>query len=616
MHFLDMHWSDFKSFTGEHYLDFRRYGPGLYSIRGENRAEPELGSNGAAKSSILDVMHWCLFGTSIRGIKSTQLVPWNKSGNPNGSIKFKLLDETITVTRTYKPTSIILKRNHQETSITQEQLENLINLTSETFQNSIVIGQFSRMFFDLKPREKMSVFSELLNLDYWLECSSQSREILSTLREDEQNLQRKLDRTKVLLKEQQKAITHLREERENSKINTDNKMSDIKKQQRILKVREREIGGLLRNLRRNLKTAEREEKKSIKKMLDLERELDSIRNQISLCDQERASQKTVIKVHREQVTLLKYPGDICPTCGQKMTEDHRRRETKKYTDAIRSVEGKIIGIEEKQTKLNTALAEGKKGLANAKLVLDKSYTHQLELEIKEYERVALEVKMTITWNEETLETLKSQHAEYIKKIKKQKLRLIKIKKKYKDHQYDLKKLTGIIEQTQFWVKGFKDIRLFEIEEAITALEVEVNSYLVDLGMEGWSVKLDVERETKSGTISRGFQVIVTPNAAKDSEPKPWEAWSGGEGQRLRIAGTLAMSNLILRQFNSTSNLQIWDEQMTFLSGTGEDDVLNLLRESAIREYKQIWIINQHNLEFGFDGVLDVVKDHRGSRLEE
>ena len=109
--------------------------------------------------------------------------------------------------------------------------------------------------------------------------------------------------------------------------------------------------------------------------------------------------------------------------------------------------------------------------------------------------------------------------------------------------------------------------------------------------------------------------MVDPGIDSGSSLKPWEAWSGGEGQRLRLAGTLALSSLILRQFNRDCNIQCWDEKMVWLSGTGENDMLDLLRETAKQHNKQIWLIDQHNLDYNFDGVITVVKDANGSHLE-
>jgi len=52
----------------------------------------------------------------------------------------------------------------------------------------------------------------------------------------------------------------------------------------------------------------------------------------------------------------------------------------------------------------------------------------------------------------------------------------------------------------FWVGGFKRVRLFIVEQALQQLELEINNSLGSLGLLDWHIKLDVERENKSGGI--------------------------------------------------------------------------------------------------------------------
>ncbi|KKK60977.1 hypothetical protein LCGC14_3018990, partial [marine sediment metagenome] len=194
MEILTLKWENFKSFSGRHELDFTSFSPGLYFIKGENRIDPELGSNGAGKSTLFDALHWCLFGSSIRGTKTPQLVPWQNGGTPWAEVTYRTNGRKKRITRSYRPNNLLVTHGGRERGVKQEQLEDIIGFSSDTFQNSIVIGQFSQMFFDLKPRDKLSVFTELLNLDYWLECSRRVTSTLSVLKEDQLEAEKTLAR--------------------------------------------------------------------------------------------------------------------------------------------------------------------------------------------------------------------------------------------------------------------------------------------------------------------------------------------------------------------------------------------------------------------------------------
>ncbi len=165
----------------------------------------------------------------------------------------------------------------------------------------------------------------------------------------------------------------------------------------------------------------------------------------------------------------------------------------------------------------------------------------------------------------------------------------------------------------FWVGGFKRVRLFIVETTLRQLEVEVNNSLADLGLTDWRIEFDVERENKSGSITKGFVVFVY--APGHAEPVRWESWSGGETQRLRLAGALGLANLIMEQAGLVSQVEFYDEFSTHMSEEGIQDTLQTLHDRAHSLGRQIWVIDHNSLDFGgFSGTLTIIKDTEGSHL--
>jgi DNA repair exonuclease SbcCD ATPase subunit len=165
-----------------------------------------------------------------------------------------------------------------------------------------------------------------------------------------------------------------------------------------------------------------------------------------------------------------------------------------------------------------------------------------------------------------------------------------------------------------WVKGFKEVRLRAITEALVELELEANSALVQLGLMDWALMFSVERETKGGTMSRGFDVRVS--APEQKRPMPWAAWSGGEAQRLRVGATMGLSDLIRARCGLDFPLEVWDEPTAGLSAGGVDDLMESLHQRAITEGRQIWVVDHRSLSYGgFAGTVLVVKDEDGSHIE-
>ncbi len=166
----------------------------------------------------------------------------------------------------------------------------------------------------------------------------------------------------------------------------------------------------------------------------------------------------------------------------------------------------------------------------------------------------------------------------------------------------------------FWIKGFKQVRLFIIEQAFTVLEVEVNNSLAQLGMVDWQITFDIERENRAGGITKGFVVFV--KGPSNPEPVRWESWSGGETQRLQLAGDLGLANLIMQQAGLSNTIEVFDEPSQHMSPEGLVDLANLLHERALNDGKRIWLVDHTAITnfSGFEAIIKVRKDKNGSRI--
>ncbi|KKL82691.1 hypothetical protein LCGC14_1982210, partial [marine sediment metagenome] len=487
--------------------------------------------------------------------------------------------------------------------------------SSNTFQNSIVIGQFSQMFFDLKPRDKLSVFTELLNLDYWLECSQRVTSTLSVLREDQLEAEKTLARLEGVRSELKNTLNSTTAEAEEKTTSSSNSQRVLKRKLRKIKAEKLDLRKQATNLLERIETRRIRDDELAAKIGKLAKEHDPI----TATMREVEGNIKELEIHIENLDnsflSLKKAKDICPTCKQKISPQHRRFEQQRIAKKKVEHVGELKMWKVEYKALLKSLDEKINHLEVAKQKLDHSKSAKLYLSLNSINSDIKELDNEISSINNQIVQLDQLSNSYAKKIRKCKKRLKRNKQKMKEIKKSLVELDNDIHQTRYWVQGFKDIRLFEVDEALISFQVEVNSYLADLGMADWSVNMEVERETKAGKLSRGFRIMVDPGIGSNSSPKPWEAWSGGEGQRLRLAGTLALSNLILHQFNRDCNIQIFDEKLYWLSGTGEEDMLNLLRTIAIQEEKQIWVVDQHALNYPFDGFLTVVKDENGSHLE-
>jgi DNA repair exonuclease SbcCD ATPase subunit len=124
----------------------------------------------------------------------------------------------------------------------------------------------------------------------------------------------------------------------------------------------------------------------------------------------------------------------------------------------------------------------------------------------------------------------------------------------------------------------------------------------------------VDSYTKKGTVKRGFTLLV--ESPMNNMAVPFSVWSGGEGQRLRLAGTLGLMDFIHTQRGTTCNIEIFDEPTQFLSEEGIQTLLETLFHRARILERKIFIIDHRQFKkFGhFSGIISVVKSTAGSEV--
>ncbi|HWY35277.1 MAG TPA: hypothetical protein VNX68_11570, partial [Nitrosopumilaceae archaeon] len=171
--------------------------------------------------------------------------------------------------------------------------------------------------------------------------------------------------------------------------------------------------------------------------------------------------------------------------------------------------------------------------------------------------------------------------------------------------------------SEYWIKGFKELRMWVISDALTALEIESNNALSKLGLVDWKIKFQMERETQKGAINKGFHVLVhSKNFTKDKF-RPLKVWSGGEARRLKLAGVIGFSSLIQNYTGVNFNISVWDEPSSYLSKEGIDDLIEFLSEQAEAQQKAIYFVDQRNLEASnFKSVITMIKTSEGTKYAD
>jgi DNA repair exonuclease SbcCD ATPase subunit len=599
----------FRSFLQEAVLSFDDMGSGLYFLKGKNKSDVALGSNGAGKSSVIDSLMWCLYGKTVQGLKNPDIIPWSGKGKTEVEVVIFVDKTQYSIKRTVNPNLLTI----DGVEAGQEYVSKLIGIPFEIIPYTIILGQRQPLFFDLTASEKLKLFSEVLDLNRWEQRSNHASELVKNL---EREILLAESEVASLENAQSQALADLNalkqqssqweQQRAEQLSNAESKKSDLQKQ--------------IDSVMAERDTADLQYDRALTELKALKPAFDKLNAQekplaIESANLFRDLIEAKQKKQRLEGMLIRVVDEHCPTCLQPI----KAKQKKDLEDTIN----------EQLDNLNIQKMETQ--IANIKRRYDKILkVLQIQEEAKEqFEHDAEEARDILdrlhpkiaNWQAEikALDKAASENAEqdnpYQTQIQTLRRRKDQNKASIEQAKKTIATKTEYCERARFWVKGFKDIKLLQVEEILQELEITTNSMCEEFGLLNWQVKYDIERETKSKTIARGLNItILTPhnkNAVK------WESWSGGEAQRLRLIGTLALGSVLLNHVGISTNLSVFDEPTESLSREGVQDLVELLSNYAKDTKKNVWMIDHHLIESShFIQTITVTKDKNGSIIKD
>ena len=624
MKLLAIRVTNFRSFSAEQVFSFPDK-PGLYFMQGINRVEPRLGANGAGKSTIWDALTWCLFDKTPKGLRAGDVNNWESGKGTKVELDFALADQDNvlwTITRTWKPNSWRL--SHIAEMITDEEVVDLtkdpsnpiladLRLGFEPFLNSILTAQGQPMFLDLKHDAQAALFSDVMGLDRWLGYSSTASKKASSQDSVNRVLERKLADLDGRLSQIGKKDLDLAVNEWEAKRRHDLDELETRYQKRLgdldqLKTKTQDLTDAAEDARLLLAQVRSPNDELRDSLKQLDRELNDTRMLVSIDTKDLDRLTKVIE------QLVSDPH--CPTCGQSISKGSSAGKIREHTSQRAKLQStidqqlkSIKRWEEKVKQLERDLRE------NEDQELDAGIKHdQCTSAMTDHRRAIQQLDDLLDRDEEEAEALEAQVNPYEALQEQARYDLERIRSEKKATQRLLDSGYHRHSVLSYWVRGFKEVRLQLIAEALNELEIEVNSCVETLGLSGWELKFQVDRETKGGSIQRGFSVLV--RSPHNQLMVPWEAWSGGEAQRLRLACTMGLADLIRSRTGADLALEVWDEPTRELSSQGVDDLLQALATRAVAEDRQIFIVDHRTHNFGgFSGIVTVTKDKQGSTIK-
>lgn len=566
-------------------------GAGLKFISGNNQASPRMGANGVGKSTLWDALVWCCFGYSTRGLRAGELVSWGTK-QPIVLASFHINGSLVVIKREGAPNRITISGKPAE----QADVDRCLGSSRLRFLQSVIYGQMVPLFVDLSVPERGALLDEVLDIGIWMEASILAGKAHAQATNDRNEADRILayeqgrlaglpDRAAI------EAESTAWEARLNSQI--DLAINEVDKAERELIVLKNAL----------IKATAAVSQVSGTSQLNVE----ISRLQASRAALEAAYQIKWAEMSAAQKDIAFFQHTkTCPTCGQAISRtmvDRNIREannkitrikvdlqangveTRDVVEKLEDMQGEWAKLIRKREFLVSQQATAAQAIAGQERLIDaaskaveqiaaSSNPHDARLAQLEQDRKAIEIKLSAA-------------------------------------NAAKRRAMGTAIKTDFWQAAFKRVRLFVVRRILAHLELEVGNAANLLGLIGWRIVFTTELETKSGTLRPGIHIQVhSPESSA-----AWEAWSGGEGQRIRLAVTLGMASLIHRLAGVDYGFEVFDEPTAFLSDIGIDDLIETLKHRAVTSNKSLWLCDHRALNIAsFDETWMVTKTDQGSSI--
>lgn len=603
----------FKAFAEKASLDLSALPPGLHYVRGCNLTNDRLGSNGAGKTSFFsDAPTWVLYGKTVGGLRTTDVRSWlTEKKPPRGAVTLRDGEHERVAQRGPRATDLTIDGKQ----VGQDAVDALIGIGYEVWCQAIVMGQGAPLFFDKSPSEKMALLSDAMGLERWERraqaAAARARRLEDRLRGVEgevlgletarDHAQDALGRARSASEEWGRGQAARIEENARTASLARSRAAQIEGRRGEAALAADSAGLLARELRPDAQAARDALARAREEARGAEREIAAAERELTRAEEALAS------FARQ---------GVCPTCGQAVAKKDAAQHAGEIKNQVadlhhrlkklRALRGDYVGqaIEREAwlTKYEPKLTEAEKVERRAEGEL-----HLLERELASAQAQAAAA-------EEAHRRIKAEENPHRQAAQDARKRLREVEATLKEKSDLVGKLAASVERAQFWARGFRDIRLQIIDELIDDLRGTTAEVLDGLGLGEWEVEYATERETKSGAVRQELAVSIRSTTAP--EGVRWENYSGGERQRLRLAGALALSEVLLAHAGASIDFRVLDEPTRGLSREGVRDLVEVLGDYARRAGLKIFYID-HQAEDGarFASTITVTNDASRGRLD-
>ncbi len=571
-----MRFITFKSLEGKNFLSFGddlakiALHQGVNTIVGTNY-DKEDSKNGAGKSSITELLYYCLYGVTLREIPKDNIQNSVTNKKTETSLTFDVesngIVDSYAITRKLNPTKCQIFKNGEEITRstlakTNELIQSIIRTSSTIFQNSVIMVANSTLpFMAMSKVDKRKFIESILGLEAFSSMVLRAR--------DEYNSTKKEYEIQYSLLEQLQTELNFNN---NQFLNYESL-----KEERINVLREK-----IKKIKEEISTLEGQLSEPSTKVDCLEERLVELNSHIAEAQEKQSSLTTKqIKAESELKNILKQiekinaNKDQCPTCLRNYSEEH-----------IAHAEDTLLKLTTNRNLFEQAISKLIKELTSIKQGLKTS--QQSKLEAEQQIKIRDSIKTSNDIISAKLEHLKRNHEDL-------NVEMGKINAEQNDPlQQKIAELTtnitiknelvaklnnelNVLESVKF-VLSEEGIKSFIVKKILTILNSRLAFYLK---------KLEANCLCK---FNEFFEEEIIDEKGKQ---KSYFNFSGGEKKRIDIACLFAFADIRRLQGDVNFSTIFYDELFdSSLDDRGVALTVKVLQD-RFNEYKESCYIITH-----------------------
>jgi DNA repair exonuclease SbcCD ATPase subunit len=527
------------------------------------------GANGVSKSTIADILTFCLFKKAYRQVNLPQLINNINKKDCVAELEFQINKTEWKVVRGLAPAVFEIYKNgellDQHPSVIEQQKwfeQNVLRMNFKTFTQIIVLGTSNFIpFMQLTTGDRREIIEELLDIKVFSSMNvlvkdniKASRDAIKLLRVKEVGLEEKLELQKQFIEQI----------KQKDSANLQDKKDKIKKYQDLIS---------------ELFTQTKEHEEEVKTLQDKLQDYSKASAQLKKLGSLKGKISQRIESLKENHSFFEH-NDVCPTCSQDISSEIKEKRLKESEETIEEVSSGYSDL------LNTIRSEQRKEKKFLEISQEISSLNQTisqnQSRMNQYSGLISEIQNEIN-DLQKVDDLQEENAKlefFYEELHAVKNEIIQTKEASEYYEF-----VGNI---------LKDggVKTVIINKYLPLINQKINEYLKMMEL---YVNFTLDGEFNETILTPTFENFTYGN------------FSEGQKQRINLALTFGLMSVAALKNSVNTNLLILDEILDgSMDAEGISLFLNIIRQEM--KGKNIFMISHRdNLDSKFDKIVKFEK---------